>query len=162
MSVTRADRRLSSRSEFTLEFVPLQEEFLEEIMEIEAEAYPEPWTIGMFREEMKSKRSYFFVAFSGETLVGYGGFWLVLDEAHVTSVTVRKNLRGCGYGREEMLHLLSVASEMFVRVTTLEVRQSNAAALALYADLGFRAAGLRKGYYSKTNEDAIIMVKNLQ
>lgn len=162
MSVTRTDRRLSSRSGYRLEFVPLQEEHLEEIMEIEVEAYPEPWTIGMFREEMKRKRSYFFVAFAGETLVGYGGFWLVMDQAHVTSVTVRESLRGRGYGREEMLHLLEIAVEKYVRVTTLEVRQSNEAARRLYTNLGFRAAGLRKGYYSTTNEDAIIMVKNLQ
>lgn len=161
MSVTRTDTHRSSRPGFALDFVPLTEEYLVEIMEIETEAYPEPWTIGMFREEIKSRRSHFFVALAGEELVGYGGFWLILDEAHVTSVTVRDTLRGCGYGREEMIHLLEVAAREDARVTTLEVRESNESARNLYTSLGFRVAGLRKGYYSKTNEDAIIMVKEL-
>ena len=67
-------------------------------MEIEKEAYPEPWTAGMFREEIRSKRSFFYTAWLGDSLIGYSGFWLVLDEGHITSLTVRRDYRGYGYG----------------------------------------------------------------
>lgn len=115
----------------------------------------------MFREEIRNDRSYFCVALQDETLVGYSGFWLVLDEAHITSVTVAKPYRGRGYGRAQMLHLLEIARDRAVRMVTLEVRDSNDPARKLYESLGFKAVGLRKGYYSKTQEDAIVMMKEL-
>lgn len=145
----------------TLEYYPLDDCHLDQIMEIELEAYPEPWSRGMFREEIRNERSYFCVAIMNGVLVGYSGFWLVLDEAHVTSVTVAKGYRGRGYGRAQTLHLLEMAVERGARAVTLEVRDSNAHARDLYESLGFRAVGLRKGYYSKSHEDAIVMMKEL-
>lgn len=145
----------------TLEYEPLDDPHLDQIMEIEQEAYPEPWSRGMFREEIRNERSYFCVATMEGLLVGYSGFWLVLDEAHVTSVTVQEEHRGKGYGRAQTLHLLEVAAERGVRAVTLEVRDSNAPARNLYESLGFRKVGLRKGYYSKSHEDAIVMIKEL-
>lgn len=144
-----------------LRYVPIHEDYLTAIMEIEKEAYPEPWTPGMFREEMRSKRSYFYLAFYGDTLIGYAGFWLVLDEAHITSLTVARDYRGYGYGREQLQHLFVVAEEHGVRTYTLEVRVSNERAKKLYESVGFRAVGLRKGYYSSTREDAIVMIKDV-
>ena len=144
-----------------LEFVRLSEQYLGAIMEIEKEAYPEPWTVGMFREEMRSKRSYFYVAFVEGELVGYSGFWLVLDEAHITSLTVAADCRGGGYGREQLMHLLSIGEEKGVRAFTLEVRESNEPARKLYESAGFRPAGLRKGYYATTGEDAVVMQKEV-
>lgn len=142
-----------------LQYHLLREEFLPALMDIEKEAYPEPWTVGMFREEMRSKRSYFYTAWMGGALVGYSGFWLVLDEAHITSLTVRRDYRGYGYGREQLMHLLSIAEECGVRTFTLEVRESNERARKLYESVGFRAVGMRKGYYSSTREDAVVMLK---
>lgn len=142
-----------------LEYLDLTEDHIEEIMRIEKEAYPEPWTVGMFREEMRSSRSYFFVAFVEGQLVGYSGFWLVLDEAHITSMTVAVDHRGAGYGREQLMHLLAAGEDRGVRAFTLEVRESNLAARTLYESVGFRPVGLRKGYYSVTGEDAVVMMK---
>lgn len=152
---------MSIAPEMRLSYVPIHEDYLPAIMEIEKEAYPEPWTPGMFREEMRSKRSYFYLAFYGDTLIGYGGFWLVLDEAHITSLTVARDYRGFGYGREQLQHLFEVAEEHGVRTYTLEVRVSNERAKSLYESVGFRAVGLRKGYYSSTREDAIVMIKDV-
>lgn len=140
---------------------PLTEHALPAVMEIEKEAYPEPWTVGMFREEMRSTRSFFYLAFAGENLVGYSGFWLVLDEAHITSVTVAQPFRGYGYGREQLQHLLATGEEHGVHTYTLEVRVSNHRARQLYESAGFRAVGVRKGYYSSTREDAIVMIKDV-
>ena len=144
-----------------LSYEPLAEEHLDAIMKIEKEAYPEPWTVGMFREEIRSRRSCFYVAHADGALVGYSGFWLVLDEAHITSLTVEAGHRGMGFGREQLLHLLAQGEENGVRAFTLEVRESNAPARSLYESLGFRTVGLRKGYYSTTQEDAIVMLKEM-
>jgi ribosomal-protein-alanine N-acetyltransferase len=115
----------------------------------------------MFREEIRSKRSFFYTAWFGDVLIGYSGFWLVLDEGHITSLTVRHDYRGYGYGREQLLHLLAVGEERGVRAFTLEVRESNERARKLYDSAGFRAVGMRKGYYSSTREDAVVMLKEL-
>ena len=140
--------------------VPLAEEHLTPMLAIEVEAYPEPWSRGMFYDELRNNRSYFFVALDGAGAVaGYCGFWLVLDEAHVTSVAVRAELRGRGIGRELLAYLLEQARSAGARMATLEVRESNEAAQALYADFGFLVVGRRKGYYPSTNEDALLMLK---
>lgn len=145
----------------TLDYVPLGEEHLDQIMDIEVEAYPEPWSRSMFREEIRNDRSYFTAALRDGEFIGYSGFWLVLDEAHITSVTVARTFRGLGYGRAQTQHLLDVARDRGVRLVTLEVRDSNASARKLYESFGFTAVGVRKGYYSKTHEDAIVMTKEL-
>ena len=140
-----------------LHFETLCEDDLSVIMKIELEAYPEPWTLGMFREEMRSKRSFFRVAWVDSNIIGYCGLWLVLDEAHITSITVEKSLRGLGYGREQLDYLLNICRQRDVQEVTLEVRRTNEVARKLYESYGFAAVGVRKGYYSSTNEDAIIM-----
>lgn len=144
-----------------LRFVPLQERHLNDILAIEVEAYPEPWTLRMFQDEIRSDRSYFYVAYLGDDMAAYGGFWLVLDEAHITSVAVRDIYRGRGFGRRLMQYLLDTAIEAGACRATLEVRISNLVARNLYVSMGFRPVGVRKGYYPKNNEDAIVMLKDL-
>jgi [ribosomal protein S18]-alanine N-acetyltransferase len=90
-------------------------------------------------------------------LVGYGGVWLMVDEAHVTSVAVRPEFRGRGLGQLLMLALFDVALQKQARWLTLEVRLSNTGAQELYKKLGFREAGVRPRYYTDNNEDAVIM-----
>ena len=141
-----------------IEFVPLQEHHIDRIMEIELEAYPEPWTAGMFRDEIRNPRSHFYVILCQEEVIGYGGFWLVLDEAHVVSVTVRDRMRGRGIGRRLVEFLLGQARAAEAAMATLEVRASNLRARNLYLSMGFRPVGIRKGYYPRSNEDAIVML----
>ncbi|MBI5091536.1 MAG: ribosomal protein S18-alanine N-acetyltransferase [Candidatus Hydrogenedentes bacterium] len=150
-----------ARETTPLTFVPVQEEHLPDIMAISADAYPDSWTEGMFRDEFGNHLSHFYVAFDGATLVGYAGFWLVADEVHITTIAVRLDRRGRGYGRQLMDHLLESAGALGATLAALEVRATNAPAINLYTALGFRIAGRRKGYYSKTNEDAIVMMKDL-
>ncbi|HOF41848.1 MAG TPA: ribosomal protein S18-alanine N-acetyltransferase [Candidatus Hydrogenedentes bacterium] len=144
-----------------VEFTALAETDLDAILDIELEAYPEPWSREMFREEIRNNRSYFYVMQLNGELAGYGGFWLVLDEAHITSVTVRTDLRGQGLGRTLTRHLLDAAKEAGAHIATLEVRESNMRAQNLYKTFGFRQIGRRKGYYSKSGEDAIVMLLEL-
>jgi ribosomal-protein-alanine N-acetyltransferase len=146
----------------TLRFERITEEYLPAVLEIESEAYPEPWTEGMFRDEIRNPRSQFYVAFLGDEIIGYGGYWPVLDEAHITSVTIKASMRGYGYGRRLLQHLLDSARELGLTTATLEVRESNLRARNLYASFGFQPSGLRKRYYPKTNEDAVIMLMRME
>lgn len=145
----------------SLRFTGLQEEHIHEVMAIEREAYPEPWTMGMFRQDIRNDSACFYVAYLDDALVGYVGLWMVLDEAHITSVTVRQAYRRQGLGRMLVEYILSVARNLGLIHATLEVRESNVAAQRLYYSMGFQHVGRRKSYYSKTREDAIVMAKPL-
>ncbi len=90
-------------------------------------------------------------------IAGYAGLWLMLDEAHVTTIAVRPELRGQGLGELLLIGLIDLASGMGARYVTLEVRVSNSAAQLLYRKYGLREEGLRKRYYSDNGEDALIM-----
>lgn len=144
-----------------LRFRKIESRDLDEVAEIEQEAFPEPWTRGMFCQEISSPMSHFYVAMLDEVLVGYVGFWQVVDEAHITSVTVRKEYRGRGYGKALTDFIVRTAAREGLARATLEVRLTNTTAQNLYQSLGFEKTGIRKGYYKKTNEDAIIMARKL-
>lgn len=153
--------QLSEQPPAVLRFVPLALCHLDEVLIIEQEAYPEPWTRGMFLQDVESPFSHFYVAYLGEAMAGYVGFWRVADEAHITSVTIRKEMRGRGFGKQLMAHIMQTASELGLRWATLEVRKSNYRAQQLYLKTGFEPMGVRKGYYVKTREDAIVMARSI-
>ncbi len=140
---------------FTIEYLP-------NVLFIESESYPEPWTHGMFRQELTNPCSYVWIALRGDCLIGYAGFWLILDEAHVTRVTVAEKYRGLGYGRIITEHMLENAAELGAVLARLEVRETNLPARALYDRLGFEVEGKRIGYYQRTNENAVLMVKHFE
>ena len=87
---------------------------------------------------------------------------LILDEAHVTRVTVAEKYRGLGYGRIITEHMLENAAELGAVLARLEVRETNLPARALYDRLGFEVEGKRIGYYQRTNENAVLMVKHFE
>jgi [ribosomal protein S18]-alanine N-acetyltransferase len=90
-------------------------------------------------------------------LAGYGGVWFLLDEAHVTTIGVRPDLRGEGIGELLFVSLLHIGRDLGALRVTLEVRVSNIVAQNLYRKYGFTEEGVRKRYYSDNNEDALIM-----
>ncbi len=83
--------------------------------------------------------------------------WTVIDEAHVTNIAVLRAYRGRKWGERLLRELMKTASDLGMQRMTLEVRVSNEVAQNLYRKLGFKPAGLRKGYYSDNQEDALIM-----
>jgi ribosomal-protein-alanine N-acetyltransferase len=91
------------------------------------------------------------------TLAGYAGLWLMVDEAHVTTLGVRPQYRGRGYGELLLVTLIEAALDIHARWLTLEVRVTNEHAQSLYRKYGFKGQGTRKRYYSDNNEDALIM-----
>jgi ribosomal-protein-alanine N-acetyltransferase len=152
---------MSISEQAALRFERITREHIAQLLPIEHEAYPDPWTQGMFRQEIESRNSHFYILHLGEEIVGYGGFWLILDEAHVTKVTVAEAHRGQGYGRRLMEYLLERSAWLGGASIRLEVREQNEPALQLYTSVGFQRVGLRKGYYAKTNENAVVMFRNL-
>lgn len=145
-----------------LGFYPLEAAYLDQILKIERVSFPTPWSKQAFLSELQQNSlAYYCAARSGEQVIGYGGMWIIVDEAHVTNVAVHPDYRGRKVGEAIMLHLITQALMKGALRMTLEVRPSNLPAQKLYQRMGFEAAGRRKGYYTDTNEDAIIMWKTL-
>lgn len=135
----------------TLEDIP-------DIMIIEHESFTLPWSEEAFHNELTVNHfaKYLIMELDGKP-VAYAGMWTIVDEAHITNIAVRTAYRGKGLGEALLLQLIQLAMECRIERMTLEVRKSNLIAQALYEKLGFEAAGIRKGYYSDNQEDAIIM-----
>ena len=97
------------------------------------------------------------MARAGDTIAAYGGMWLMVDEAHITTFAVHPAWRRQRVGERLLLAFLDVATDQRAHEATLEVRLSNLAARRLYEKYGFRPVGLRPRYYSDDHEDALIM-----
>lgn len=141
-----------------LTFRPMTLEDIPAVMVIEHDAFTLPWTEEAFRNELTHNHfaRYMMMEWNGEP-VGYAGMWTVIDEAHVTNIAVLSPFRGRKWGERLLLELMKTASQLGMKRMTLEVRVSNRVAQNLYMKMGFEPAGLRKGYYSDNQEDAMIM-----
>jgi ribosomal-protein-alanine N-acetyltransferase len=127
------------------------------VVDIERACFGERWTSGMFQNELSNSASTYFVATEGSEIVGYAGYWLILEEAHITTIGVDPNHQRKGYGDLLMLHLIDHGLAAGAEWVTLEVRLSNVAAQKMYEKFGFTSLGRRKGYYQDNNEDALVM-----
>ena len=132
---------------------------VDDVAEIEKQSFPIPWSRAAFVDELtrNARALYIVVRDESETTVGYGGMWLVCDEAHVTNIAVRSDRRRRGVGTAVMIGLMGLAQSKGANRMTLEVRVSNRPAQELYSRLGFRPAGVRPRYYMDNREDALIM-----
>jgi ribosomal-protein-alanine N-acetyltransferase len=144
----------------TLRFVTLDKSLIPKILEIEQVTHTAPWSQRSFENELEHKYGIFLVGLVDGQVSAYGGVWILVDEAHVTNVVVKSELRGQGIGRKLMIELLTKAREKGAVCATLEVRASNAAAIHLYEDLGFVQSTVRKQYYPDNKEDAVVMMLN--
>jgi ribosomal-protein-alanine N-acetyltransferase len=130
-----------------------------DVVEIEKQSFPIPWSTAAFVDELTRNERAVYIVIRDEsgTMVGYGGMWLVCDEAHVTNIAVRSDRRRQGAGTAVMIGLMGLARSKGANRMTLEVRVSNRPAQELYGRLGFRPAGVRPRYYMDNREDALIM-----
>jgi ribosomal-protein-alanine N-acetyltransferase len=129
------------------------------VVEIDRLSNGAPWSEDSFRREITNPHARYYVAIEAGSVMGFGGFWTLVDEAHVTTIAVRPEVRGKGVGRTLMMEILTVAASLGMCCATLEVRVSNDAAIKLYESLGFSNSGFRKNYYPDNREDAVIMWK---
>ena len=146
----------------TLEFRRLKLRDLTAIEEIERSAYPTPWSRSMFAGELAKPSSICLGAIDAdeERLVGYLIISRYVDAWHVMNLAVAVSHRRRGIATRLMERLFEVTAGDGRRGYTLEVRVSNEAAIKLYESLGFKARGVRRGYYTDNREDALIMWKD--
>jgi ribosomal-protein-alanine N-acetyltransferase len=158
---------------------PMQWGDVSQVMAIERQSFTLPWSDYTYRHEILDNRNaHYFVArradgraisqpaawwdrlFKREAkapVVGYGGFWIVIDEAHISTIASDVNWRGHGIGELMLLAMIERSIELGAHEVTLEVRVSNHVAQNLYRKYGFEVVGRRPGYYRDNNEDADLM-----
>ncbi|MDR3481643.1 MAG: ribosomal protein S18-alanine N-acetyltransferase [Burkholderiaceae bacterium] len=138
----------------------MQVDDLPEVMTIENDVYPFPWTHGNFLDSLYSGYEIWIVRDSAEALAGYLLLMLSVDEAHLLNIAVRRDLHGQGVGRLLLDHAVSLARGKDMQSILLEVRPSNERAVNVYERYGFAGIGVRRGYYpagASRREDAIVM-----
>jgi [ribosomal protein S18]-alanine N-acetyltransferase len=137
---------------------PMRVDDLAVVHSIERASFNAPWPADAYRSELESNRlAHYLVARVDEEIAGYGGMWLMVDEAHITTFAIHPTWRRQGIGERLLLAFLDLAGDRGAREATLEVRLSNLPARRLYEKYGFKPVGLRPRYYSDDHEDALIM-----
>lgn len=146
---------------------PMHVEDIPRVMEIEHESFSMWWSERSYRRELEENKMAHYITVreeqegqeSKETgpIIGYTGMWVMLDEAHITAIAVVPEYRGKGIGELLLMVMFELARDIGAEFVTLEVRASNEVAQKLYQKYGMSAVGVRKGYYTTEQEDAIIM-----
>lgn len=152
---------LSEDERLTIE--PMTEADLEWVAELEEMTFSLPWPKEAFREELGLPDRLFVVAklhrAEGVLNVGYSGMFLSFDEGEITNVAIDPKFRNKGFGYQMLEGQIQMAKKQGANAFTLEVRVSNVGAIHLYEKLGFEGVGVRKNFYEKPLEDALIMWK---
>ena len=137
---------------------PMEPGDVDAVLAVESLAFAGGWPATAFQSELSQNRmARYLVLHEGSEVAGFGGLWLMLDEAHVVTVAVRPERRRRGLGSLIVHGLVRLAEDHRMEVATLECRVSNLAARTLYARYGFYEVGLRRKYYADNQEDAVIM-----
>lgn len=134
----------------------------EAIAKIERECFSCPWSEKAIEDFCSFDTNLMFIAYCDGNAVGYIGFSIVLDEVDIANVAVDANFRRCGIGKALIERVLDYCKAQAVSTLTLEVRESNRSAISLYAKCGFEKVGIRKNFYTKPSENAIIMAYSIK
>lgn len=141
----------------------MRESDISTVQEIERRIFSSPWPRNAYFRELNSRSTAYYIVLRRQSgprmgeIIGYAGMWRMYDEAHVTTIGVREDLQGSGYGRVLFSGLVQAAYEMGAKWITLEVRASNEHAMRMYEGFGFKVIGRRRGYYTDNGEDALVM-----
>ena len=130
-----------------------------QVAELEKLCFAMPWSEKSVAGELDNPLALWLVAMEGDRLAGYVGSQTVMDETDMMNLAVAPQFRRQGVGKALVNALVASLKELGSRCLTLEVRDSNGPARALYAKLGFAEVGRRRGYYRDPREDALIMRK---
>src|SRR5262245_56028947 len=132
---------------------------IDAVLKIEEASFTNPWTRVMYLAELENAGvSYCFLAKAQDgTAVGFCSFWRVLDELHINNLAVLPEFRRQGVAMTLLTYVLRQGQALGARRATLEVRRSNDPARLLYERFGFSVAGIRRAYYTKPVEDALVL-----
>lgn len=134
------------------------EKMLEEDLDlIDIAKFDDFWNMNILKEELMSDSSIYIISKSEDEISGFAGINLILDEAHIANIAVRKDMRGIGIGSKLLQELINIAKNK-TKLITLEVSEKNPIAISLYKKYGFETLGKRKNYYFN-KYDAYIMTK---
>jgi len=151
---------MRSKESKVIDISPLTIADLEQVMDIEPVAFgSHHWTRQSFMNELINPAGYYYAAREGgsERVLGYSGFWLIGEEAHVTTLAVHPDFRRLYVGERLLINDLIQARKVGADWVTLEVRVSNESAQRLYGKYTFRSLGIRRHYYQDNDEDAIVL-----
>jgi len=139
----------------------MKESDIERILAIEKRSFITPWTKKMINETLSSPISISFIIEESNTLLGYIMLYSVLNEAHILNLATNPDYRRKGYASQLVRHIIEYCVKRGISDFFLEVRDSNIKAIKLYRMFGFEVVGKRKGYYTDTHEDALVMQLSL-
>lgn len=142
-----------------LSVVPLQESDLPDVVEIEMLSFPTPWSFSSFRYELLENpyAGLYGARVGAGAVVAFACVWVIDQEIKINNLAVHPRWRGRGIGGRLLASLLAIGAAQGCLEATLEVRPSNGAALRMYTRAGFQVIGRRRGYYTDTHEDALVM-----
>jgi [ribosomal protein S18]-alanine N-acetyltransferase len=134
-------------------------EEIDAVLAVEEASFTSPWTRDMYLAELENRTvSYCYLAKNADgRVVGFCSFWRVLDELHINNLAVLPEERRAGIGSALLQFVLNEGAALGARRATLEVRRSNELARLMYERFGFTVAGVRRGYYTKPVEDALVL-----
>jgi len=138
----------------------MDRESLDEVFGIEELVNPKHhWSKDSFLNEIQNKLANYICVKDTNTnhILGYAGYWEILEEAHITAIAVHPDYRRLGIATLLMMYIVNSCYKKMIKYITLEVRAGNLSAIALYEKFGFKSVGRRKKYYQDNNEDALIM-----
>lgn len=140
-------------------YAPMTEADLREVVAIEADIYPFPWTRGNFLDSVRAGYSVWVLRDERATLIAYSVMTLMIDEAHLLNLSVARDCQRAGLGWRTLEWMAEIARGYGARTMLLEVRPSNESAVRMYERYGFQKIGVRRGYYPAQNgrEDALVM-----
>lgn len=135
----------------------MREEDLDQVAQLEEETFSMPWSRQSLFSFLKREDTVFLVAEKEEEILGYCGYLQVFDEADILNVAVKEKYRGRHIGTNMIEKLIETGKKNGISQFTLEVRQSNLRAIHIYEKAGFVSVGIRKNFYEKPAENAVIM-----
>lgn len=138
---------------------PLRECYIDQVCSLEEEAFSMPWHRESFLEMIYDKNACYLVALKGDKVVASAGLRNIVGDGEITNVVTKKEYQKQGIAGLLLEQLVKEGKQMGVTAYTLEVRVSNMAAIHLYKKLGFQEEGIRKNFYERPKEDALIMWK---
>ena len=134
--------------------VKIEQDKINEIIEIEKEAFSEPWTLDTYRELDRNYNTHMYIYYEEKEVIAYAVFLDMVDVYELVKIAVKKEFRGKRYGAKFLTDII----DKFDKNIFLEVREKNISAIKLYESTGFKRVNIRKNYYRDTGENAVIMI----
>ena len=141
--------------------VSLRREHIARIAQLEQQCFSDPWSEGLITSELENPLARWYVLVDGDDVRAYVATMLIFDELHITNVVVSPSCRRSGYAKRLVTLALEQAKAHGAVSATLEVRQSNISARALYEKMGFEQVGIRPKYYHDPDESAVLMTLDM-